>query len=93
MRTISFGARFKKDFRRESRGPYAKSLVAGLEAATNILRADGALPPRYRDHSLVGTWLGYRDCHIKPDLVLIYCKPDDRTLELVRLGSHSELSL
>ena len=32
-----------------------------------------------------------RDCHVKPDLVLIYRKPDDETLQLVRLGSHSEL--
>lgn len=34
-----------------------------------------------------------RDCHIRPDLVLIYRKPDEGTLELVRLGSHSELGL
>ena len=33
----------------------------------------------------------FRDCHVKPDLVLIYEKPDDDTLRLVRLGSHSEL--
>ncbi|MCW5584238.1 MAG: type II toxin-antitoxin system mRNA interferase toxin, RelE/StbE family, partial [Gammaproteobacteria bacterium] len=38
-------------------------------------------------------WADHRDCHIKPDLVLIYRKPDDDTLELVRLGSHSELGL
>ena len=35
----------------------------------------------------------YRDCHIRPDLVLIYRKPDADTLELVRIGSHSELGL
>jgi mRNA interferase YafQ len=34
-----------------------------------------------------------RGCHIRPDLVLIYRKPDDASLELVRLGSHSELTL
>jgi len=34
-----------------------------------------------------------RDCHIKPDLVLIYSKPDNQTLRLVRLGSHVELEL
>ena len=33
------------------------------------------------------------DCHVRPDLVLIYRKPDSATLELVRLGSHSELGL
>jgi mRNA interferase YafQ len=40
---------------------------------------------------LAGDWAGYRECHIKPDLLLIYKKPDDETLRLARLGSHSEL--
>jgi mRNA interferase YafQ len=93
MRTISYGSRFKKDFKRENRGLHAKILVAELKAATDILRADEPLPARYADHVLSGKWSGDRDCHIKPDLVLIYRKPDDRTLQLVRLGSHSELSL
>jgi mRNA interferase YafQ len=93
MRTIRFGARFKKDFKRESRGFYAKSLVADLRTTTDILCADEALSARYQDHSLAGRWVGYRDCHIKPDLVLIYRKLDDQWLELARLGSHSELSL
>ena len=39
----------------------------------------------------LGEWKDHRDCHIKPDLLLIYRKPDARSLELVRLGSHSEL--
>jgi mRNA interferase YafQ len=46
-----------------------------------------------RDHALSGEWKDHRDCHLKPDLVLIYRLPDVETLELVRLGSHSELSL
>jgi mRNA interferase YafQ len=93
MRTISFGTRFKKDYKREKRGTHGRSLDAALKTATDILRADEPLPPRYMDHALVGRWLGDRDCHIRPDLVLIYRKPDATTLELVRLGSHSELSL
>ncbi|HEX5455352.1 MAG TPA: type II toxin-antitoxin system YafQ family toxin [Stellaceae bacterium] len=51
------------------------------------------LPRRYFDHPLAGEWSDCRDCHIRPDLILIYRKPDDRTVELVRLGSHSELGL
>jgi mRNA interferase YafQ len=46
-----------------------------------------------QDHPLAGEWDDFRDCHVRPDLVLIYRKPDAETLELVRLGSHSELSL
>jgi mRNA interferase YafQ len=51
------------------------------------------LPRRNFDHPLAGEWSDYRNCHIKPDLILIYRKPDDNSLELVRLGSHSELGL
>jgi mRNA interferase YafQ len=54
--------------------------------------ADGELQARYKDHALVNT-NGHRDCHIRPDLVLIYRRPDDESLELMRLGSHSELGL
>ncbi len=52
---------------------------------------DTTLAERYRDYALSGEWTGYRDCHVKPDVVLIYETPDDDTLRLVRLGSHSEL--
>jgi mRNA interferase YafQ len=55
-----------------------------------MLVADEALPERNRDHALGGDWKGFRDCHIKPDLVLIYEKSPN-TLSLARLGSHSEL--
>ncbi len=54
--------------------------------------SNSPLPTHYKDHALTGNWSDYRDCHLSPDLVLIY-KFDDDTLTLVRLGSHSELSL
>jgi mRNA interferase YafQ len=56
-----------------------------------LLSEDQPLPARHYDHALAGDWKDHRDCHVKPDLVLIYRKPDKDTLELVRLGSHSEL--
>ena len=55
--------------------------------------ADEPLQERHRDHALTGDWIDHRDCHIRPDLILIYRKPDNETLQLVRLGSHSELGL
>lgn len=58
-----------------------------------MLAADKHLPRRNVDHPLTGEWSDHRDCHIRPDLILIYRKPDDASLELVRLGSHSELGL
>jgi len=39
------------------------------------LAKDRPLEPRYRDHALTGDWNDHRDCHVKPDLVLIYQKP------------------
>ncbi len=93
MRTISYANRFKRDYRREKAGRHGKKLDADLSQAVDRLKADAPLPRRYFDHPLSGEWGDCRDCHIKPDLVLIYRKPDKDTLELVRLGSHSELGL
>ncbi len=61
--------------------------------AVRLLAADARLPRRYFDHRLSGEWNDHRDCHIMPDLILIYRNPDDANLELVRLGSHSELGM
>ena len=93
MRTIRRTSRFKKDYKREARGRHRKTLDADLKEVLLLLVADHILPEKYRDHALTGDWADHRDCHIKPDLVLIYRKPDDGVLDLVRLGSHSELSL
>ena len=62
-----------------------------LEDILVLLLTDATLPARYQDHKLAGEWEGYRECHLKPDLLLIYEKPGDETLSLVRLGSHAEL--
>lgn len=96
MRTRNPTGQFKKDYKRETKGKstaYVGKFDAELAAVVDVLANDGALEPRHRDHDLTGNWKGHRDCHIRPDLVLIYRKPDDDTLELVRLGSHSELGL
>jgi mRNA interferase YafQ len=56
-----------------------------------LLLDDQPLPANNRDHALSGDWAGYRECHLKPDLLLIYKKPNVEVLRLARLGSHSEL--
>jgi mRNA interferase YafQ len=96
MRTIRRSNQFKKDYKRETKGrsaTYVQKLDAELAAVMQVLTVDGTLEPRYRDHLLLNEWKDHRDCHVRPDLVLIYRKPDDSTLELVRLGSHSEVGL
>ncbi len=93
MRTIRRTTKFKRDYKREAKGMHRATLDQDFRALLALLAADTPLPPKYRDHPLGGVWKDFRDCHVKPDLVLIYRKPDDETLELARLGSHSELSL
>ena len=93
MRTIRQSGQFKRDLKRESKGQYRKILQSDFVAIVATLAEDRPLDPRHRDHALTGDWKDHRDCHIRPDLVLIYRKPDDDTLELVRLGSHSELGI
>ena len=48
------------------------------------------LPEKYKDHDLLGSYIDYRECHVKPDVLLIY-KADEQLLYLYRIGSHSEL--
>jgi mRNA interferase YafQ len=69
------------------------TLDSDLAAIVIALAQDQPLATKHRDHALTGQWRDFRDCHIRPDLVLIYRKPEPETLQLVRLGSHSELGL
>lgn len=78
---------------------YKKALKQGIlgdneaEIIKNIverLLKQEPLDPKFKDHPLKGDYRGYRDCHVKPDLVLIY-KISDDNLHLVRIGTHREL--
>ncbi|MGD0662576.1 MAG: type II toxin-antitoxin system YafQ family toxin [Syntrophorhabdales bacterium] len=93
MREIRYTTRFKHDYKREKSGRYRKIIDEALMEVVNLLAADRPLPLVNVDHPLLGEWADYRDCHIRPDLILIYRKPDDTHLDLVRLGSHSQLGL
>jgi len=93
MRTIEITTQFRRDYKREKKGQHRKTLEPLLNEIVNALAADAALSLHHRDHALTGSWKDFRDCHIKPDLVLIYQKPDSQALRLVRLGSHAELDI
>lgn len=88
MRAIARTNQFKKDYKREKRSDPALDDL--LIPVIELLLSGQPLPVRLKDHPLGGNWKGFRDCHVKPDLVLIYQITPD-TLTLVRLGSHSEL--
>jgi mRNA interferase YafQ len=91
MRAIERSSAFKRDYKREARSQHGATLDAALVPVLTIPVKDEPMEPRHRDHDLSGDWTGYRECHFKPDLLLIYKKPDAATLRLARLGSHSEL--
>ncbi len=71
MRKIERTGQFKRDYKREAKGRHRTTLDADLVPVLVALANDQLLEPRHRDHGLTGNWKDYRDCHVKPDLVLI----------------------
>jgi len=90
-RTVEHTTVFRRDFRREAKGIRRGRLNELLRPVLEALILDAPLSPANRDHPLSGEWGDFRECHLRPDLLLVYRKPDAATLQLVRLGSHSEL--
>jgi mRNA interferase YafQ len=91
MREIVRQSAFKRDYKREKKGRYGAALDNRLQEVLEHLVRDVAPPDNFKDHRMSGLWADCRNCHVWPDLLLLYRKPKDETLELVRLGSHSEL--
>lgn len=78
---------FKSDFKKLSIDDKEK-----LKAVLVRLIAFEVLEEKYRNHPLIGNYKGCFECHLKPDLLLIYKIDSDlNELQLVRIGSHSEL--
>ncbi len=90
-RAIERSTQFKKDYKRESKSIYRIVLNNNLSDILHILVNDLPIPEKYSDHSLRGNWRTFRDCHLCPDLILIYKKEGKEWLKLARLGTHSEL--
>lgn len=88
LKKISYTNEFKRDFKRVAKSGRYK--LQDFEDVLMFLRSDAEIPKKYRDHALVGDWQGYRECHIKPDWLLIYQTTEDIVV-LVRTGSHSSL--
>jgi mRNA interferase YafQ len=93
MRRIERTSQFKRDYKREAKVRHREVLANDFTQIVKTLANDEPLAEKHRDHALSGEWKDHKDCHVKPDLVLIYRKPDKEVLQLVRLGSHSELGL
>lgn len=81
--------RFKKDLKTAKKRGYDLAL---LGVVVDTLAAGKTLPEQYLDHSLLGSYISCRECHITPDWLLIYeIENDELFLYLTRTGTHSDL--
>ena len=86
---VKFTAQFKRDYKLIKKRRFN---IAELQAVVTMLAEGKTLPESYRDHALIGTYRNARECHIRPDWLLIYSISNERLiLELMRTGSHSDL--
>ncbi|MGM9905622.1 type II toxin-antitoxin system YafQ family toxin [Lactobacillus sp.] len=89
MYSVKFTSAYKKSYKRMLKRGYDVSL---LDQVVDVLRQGGQLADRYQDHSLKGKFIGFRECHIKPNWLLIYLIENDQlTLTLIDTGSHADL--
>jgi len=88
MKTLFLSGKFKKDYKRYKRYP---EKVEALKEVLKLLREEKPIPSDYKPHPLKGQYKGCMECHIEDDYLLIWLDPDTDIIELVRLGSHSEL--
>ena len=89
QRALVMTAQFKKDLKRtRKRGLPIKE----LEEVIDVILVGEALPPSRRDYLLTGNYAGFRECHIRPDWLLIYLdEPEICVVTAIRTGSHSDL--
>ena len=86
---VKYTSQFKKDYKQaEKRGMKMKLLE---DMITHLAKGE-RLSAKNKDHPLQGDWIGFRECHIQPDWLLIYrIDADVLVLTLSRTGSHSDL--
>ena len=87
MFEITYSGKFKRDYRLMKKRGYDMKL---LRDVVDLLRAGIPLDEKYKDHPLDGDFRGSRECHIRPDWLLIYWKGQNY-IELQRTGTHSDL--
>lgn len=89
MLDIVLSNQFKKDLKLMSKRGANLDL---LDYVVNKLASGEALEDKYCDHALTGNYIGFRECHVKPDWLLIYrINNNELFLFLSRTGTHSDL--
>ncbi len=86
---VKYTSSFKKSYKLIQKRGYD---ISALDKVIDMLRQGKKLDAKYKDHVLSGNYAGYRECHIKPDWLLVYLIENDTiTLTLVNTGSHSDV--
>lgn len=88
MKTLHPSTQYKKDIKRFRNNP---AKIAKLMAILEMLANERPIPIENKPHPLTGDYAGCMECHIEGDFLLIWLDPDTEQIDLVRLGSHSEL--
>ena len=89
MLEVRYTNQFKKDLKLCAKRNYKLSL---LSEVVKMLQNELSLPEKYHDHELTGNYSGHRECHIRPDWLLIYkIENNNLILTLTRTGTHSDL--
>jgi len=88
MKKLFPSTQYKKDYKRYKK--YPKKIDA-LKEILKLLQEEKPIPDEYLPHMLHGNYKGFMECHIQGDFLLIWFDPNSDIIELVRLGSHSEL--
>lgn len=90
MRGVVLASRYKKDLKRRVRDPHFR--VQELKCVLDCLINGMIVPEKYHNHKLAGEFTGCFECHVQPNVLLIYSIDDERNiLYLLRVGSHAEL--
>lgn len=89
MLELKMTSKFKKDLKVIRKRNYP---IHKLDKVLQLLQMDIPLPSEYKDHPLIGNYVGHRECHISPDWLLIYRKSKDGLiLVAARTGTHSDV--
>ena len=92
MYTLFETKKFCKSLRRISNLSGGKKIVEEIKTCLSILQTGKGLPVNYKDHSLKGDYQGFKECHIRGDILLVYKIVQDKmVIVLVEVGSHSYL--
>lgn len=88
MKTLRYGAQYKKDFKKYRNQPQKlKKLLDVFRMLENEIK----LPVELKAHKLIGQYKDCMECHIEGDFLLIWFDEDSNFIDILRIGSHSEL--